>query len=81
MVRIWKILLLALSFTAMTSASSAFAVELSLENFFRGKTVGKGVFESRIAGVYRPFTVYLQGTWNSKTFTLRLREDFVYEDG
>ncbi|MBG6142867.1 hypothetical protein IWQ51_000982 [Labrenzia sp. EL_142] len=64
-----------------STASSALAGQLVLEEFFRGKTVGKGVFESKIAGVYRPFTVYLKGTWNARTFTLRLREDFVYEDG
>lgn len=57
------------------------AKALVLEEFFRGKTVGKGVFESKIAGVYRPFTVHLTGTWNRRTFTLRLREDFAYEDG
>lgn len=57
------------------------AKALVLEEFFRGKTIGKGVFESKIAGVYRPFTVYLTGTWNRQTFTLRLREDFVYDDG
>ncbi|WP_299481154.1 DUF3833 family protein [uncultured Roseibium sp.] len=63
------------------SPATATAKQLVLEEFFRGKTVGKGVFESKIAGVYRPFTVYLTGTWNARTFTLRLREDFVYEDG
>ncbi|MET1411031.1 DUF3833 family protein [Roseibium sp. HPY-6] len=63
------------------SPATAAAKQLVLEEFFRGKTVGKGVFESKIAGVYRPFTVYLTGTWNARTFTLRLREDFVYEDG
>ncbi len=62
-------------------APPAIAKPLVLEEFFRGKTVGKGVFESKIANVYRPFTVYLKGTWDQRTFTLRLREDFVYEDG
>ena len=81
MVRIWKILILALSLVAVTVANPALAAQLTLEEFFRGRTVGKGVFESKIAGVYRPFTVYLRGTWNPKSFTLRLREDFVYEDG
>jgi len=73
-----KILLAALM---LLLAVPATAKPLVLEEFFRGKTVGKGVFESAIAGVYRPFTVTLTGTWNAKTFTLRLREDFVYEDG
>jgi len=74
-----------LAFGLLTLAAAPFqaasAKTLVLEEFFRGKTVGKGVFESGIAGVNRPFTVYLTGTWNPKTFTLRLREDFVYEDG
>jgi len=59
----------------------ATAKTLVLEEFFKGRTVGKGVFESKIAGVNRPFTVYLNGRWDPKTFTLSLREDFVYEDG
>ncbi|NRG19432.1 DUF3833 family protein [Rhizobiales bacterium] len=63
------------------SAAFASAGPLKLEEFFRGKTVGKGVFESRIAGVKREFTVITTGTWNPKTFTLRLREDFRYADG
>ncbi|MEP3045804.1 MAG: DUF3833 family protein [Roseibium sp.] len=57
------------------------AKPLVLEEFFKGRTIGKGVFESKIAGVNRAFTVYLKGTWNPKTSTLRLREDFVYDDG
>lgn len=66
---------------ALCPAAQATTKPLVLEDFFLGKTVGKGVFESRIAGVYRTFTVYLNGTWDPKTFTLRLREDFVYDDG
>lgn len=54
---------------------------LVLEEFFQGRTVGEGVFESRIAGIRRPFTVVTHGTWNPKTFTLRLREDFRFADG
>lgn len=65
------------------SPGAAFASTgpLKLEEFFRGQTVGKGVFESRIAGVKREFTVITTGTWNPETFTLRLREDFRYADG
>lgn len=78
-------LIMALFGACVLMASALFqpaqAKALVLEDFFRGKTIGKGVFESKIAGVYRPFTVYLDGTWNRHTFTLRLREDFVYEDG
>lgn len=78
--------LLALPLAALLYLATAFALPgaanaVVLEDYFRGKTVGKGVFESGIAGVYRPFTVYLTGTWNARTSTLRLREDFVYEDG
>lgn len=69
------------SVLGLTSGAHATVKPLVLEEFFRGKTVGKGYFESKIAGVYRPFTVYLRGTWDPKSFTLRLREDFVYEDG
>jgi hypothetical protein len=72
--------ILFLLFSAM-AAAPAIAANLVLEEFFRGHTVGKGVFESKIAGVYRPFTVYLTGRWDPRSFTLRLREDFVYDDG
>lgn len=70
-----------LSGPGVSQALAQSSKPLILEEFFRGKTIGKGVFESRIAGVTRPFTVYLHGTWNTKTQTLRLREDFVYDDG
>ncbi|GAA0772605.1 DUF3833 family protein [Roseibium denhamense] len=65
----------------LTSASADSSQPLVLEKFFQGKTIGKGVFESDIAGVRRPFTVYLTGTWSPATSMFRLREDFVYEDG
>lgn len=81
MFRTAKLLFLATCLLLAAAVAPAAAKSLILEDFFRGQTVGKGVFESRIAGVYRPFTVYLTGTWNPRTFTLRLREDFVYEDG
>jgi hypothetical protein len=78
--------LLALPFAALFFLVTAYALPspanaVVLEEYFRGKTVGKGVFESKVAGVYRPFTVYLKGTWNAGSSTLRLREDFVYADG
>lgn len=70
-------------FVALTAShlSVASAKPLVLEEFFRGVTHGEGVFKSGIAKVHRPFKVKLTGTWNARTFTLRLREDFVYEDG
>ncbi|GAB4538930.1 MAG: DUF3833 domain-containing protein [Roseibium sp.] len=72
-----------LVFVSLVSSAAAAPQSrpLLLEEFFQGRTVGKGVFESRIAGVYRPFTVYLRGHWDPRRFTLRLREDFVYDDG
>ncbi|MEP3430930.1 MAG: DUF3833 family protein [Roseibium sp.] len=80
--RILSIAALTLIIFTVVSSNQAFAAKpLVLEEFFRGKTIGKGVFESKIAGINRSFTVYLNGTWNRKTSTLRLREDFVYEDG
>lgn len=51
----------------------------ALEEYFIGKTVAKGIFESKVAKSRREFDVYLTGTWDGKT--LRLREDFVYADG
>lgn len=52
---------------------------LVLEEFFAGRTVGEGRFESGIAGVERTFTVKTRGTWDGRTLTLR--EDFVFDDG
>jgi len=74
--------LLALGAFALSAPSAqAKSDALVLEEYFQGRTVGKGVFESGIAGVRREFTVVTRGTWNPKTFTLRLREDFAYDDG
>ena len=50
-----------------------------LEDYFVGKTVARGVFISKIAGVRREFDVYLTGKWDGTT--LSLREDFVFDDG
>ena len=50
-----------------------------LEDFFVGKTVGRGYFESEIAGVRRDFTVHVRGTFEDDILTLV--EDFVYDDG
>lgn len=51
----------------------------NLEDFFVGKTVGRGYFESGIAGVRRDFTVHVRGTFRDDVLTLV--EDFVYDDG
>ncbi|AZN70458.1 DUF3833 family protein [Georhizobium profundi] len=52
--------------------------ELLLEEWFLGKTRAEGSF-SAIDGTHRRFTVDLTGTWDGTT--LRLREDFAYDDG
>ncbi|SDT98226.1 DUF3833 family protein [Stappia sp. ES.058] len=67
--------------TLAAPAALAASKPLVLEEYFRGRTVGNGVFESGIAGVRRDFRVVTHGTWNPRTFTLRLREDFRYDDG
>ncbi|SHL64036.1 DUF3833 family protein [Roseibium suaedae] len=54
---------------------------LVLEEFFKGQTVGRGAFDSEIAGIHRPLTAYLTGSWNPKTFVFTLREDIRYDDG
>ncbi|MCX5579430.1 DUF3833 family protein [Kaistia terrae] len=54
------------------------AKDLSLEDYFAGKTSAVGSF-SAINGVKRQFTVDLRGKWNGQTLTLV--EDFVYSDG
>lgn len=73
-------LVLLLPLLAAGSARAA-AKALVLEEYFRGRTVGEGVFESGIADIRRPCTVVTHGTWNPKSFTRRLREDFRFADG
>lgn len=53
--------------------------KFTLEDYFAGKTVAKGVFESKIGRSKRQFDVYLTGHWDGKV--LKLREDFIYADG
>lgn len=62
----------------LTANSIASAKDLSLEEFFQGKTHAYGKF-SAINGTKRSFYVALNGKWNGKT--LILREDFFYDDG
>jgi hypothetical protein len=52
---------------------------LVLEEFFVGETEGRGRFESRLAGVDRPFRVVTHGTWDGRTLTLE--ESFAFDDG
>lgn len=69
-------LLLAMAF--LVAAVPASAKDFRLEDFFRGKTYAYGSF-SAINGLRRTFQVNLTGTVSGDT--LRLREDFTYEDG
>lgn len=52
---------------------------LVLEDFFSGRTTGRGTFESGIAGVERDFIVTTNGHWDGEVLTLV--EDFRYDDG
>lgn len=49
-----------------------------LERDLAGKTVGRGEFKA-ITGNNRPFTAYLDGSWDGQTLTLV--EDFDFDDG
>jgi Protein of unknown function (DUF3833) len=53
--------------------------QLKLEEFFDGNLVAQGQFQDRFGQVRRQFTVQINGKWDGTT--LRLVEDFVYEDG
>ncbi len=68
----WFVLACAALATAPAKAEDA------MIRFFTGKTEATGKFAA-INGVRRSFDVKLRGHWNGKT--LRLIEDFAYEDG
>ncbi len=53
--------------------------DLNLEEFFQGDLVAYGQFQDVLGEVRRRFEVKINGTWDGET--LRLVEDFVYEDG
>jgi len=53
--------------------------EFDLESFFEGEVVATGQFQDVFGTVRRRFDVTIDGTWDGET--LRLVEDFVYEDG
>ena len=53
--------------------------KLNLEEFFDGHLVAYGQFQDVFGTVRRRFTVDINGNWNGKT--LKLIEDFVYDDG
>ncbi|MEM8839185.1 MAG: DUF3833 family protein [Pseudomonadota bacterium] len=67
----------------LTSATAKEAqgdsVPFTLEDYFVGKSVARGVFVSKIAGANRAFDVYLDGQFDGTILTLR--EDFVFADG
>jgi len=52
---------------------------LAIEQFFPGRTEGRGVFTNHLTGYTRGFNVVIAGTWEGDTLTLV--EDFVYDDG
>ena len=52
---------------------------LNLEEFFDGRSVAYGQFQDVFGTVRRRFEVEITGTWDGET--LKLVEDFVYEDG
>ncbi len=52
--------------------------KLDLERFFAGDLVAYGQFQDVFGNVSRRFEVDIEGTWDGQT--LRLVEDFVYED-
>ena len=53
--------------------------ELSLEEFFDGRTTASGQFQDVFGTVRRRFDVEIEGRWDGETLTLI--EDFIYEDG
>jgi hypothetical protein len=52
---------------------------LNLEEFFEGRTTAHGQFQDVFGNVLRRFEVQIEGTWDGRT--LKLVEDFVYDDG
>jgi len=54
---------------------------LNIENYFDGESKAWGIFQDRFGTVRRRFTVDIDGTWNPQNNTLKLVEDFVYDDG
>lgn len=78
--RLFLILALLLPVAASMPARAA-EKPLVLEEFFRGTLHAKGSFTSRIDGSKRGLDVVMKGSWDRKTQTLTLVEDFVFSDG
>lgn len=53
--------------------------QLNLEEFFAGRVVAHDQFQDVFGTVRRRFDVEIEGTWDGET--LKLVEDFTYEDG
>ena len=53
--------------------------DFKLEEYFDGNLVACGQFQDRFGQVRRQFTVKIKGDWDGTT--LKLTEDFTYEDG
>jgi hypothetical protein len=53
--------------------------DFNLEEFFEGQVLAKGQFQDVFGTVRRRFDVVVTGTWDGET--LKLVEDFDYEDG
>lgn len=54
---------------------------LKIEEYFAGQTKAWGVFQDRFGKVRRRFVVDINGTWDEDSQTLKLVEDFNYDDG
>lgn len=55
--------------------------KFALEDYFVGKSKAWGIFEDRFGNLRRQFVVDIVGTWDEQSQTLKLVEDFVYNDG
>ena len=82
-----KILFIFFIFFSVTQCSSSMKLEqfknnkpeFKLEEYFKGKTVARGVFEDRFGNVKKSFKVDIDGTWDGKY--LIMKENFIYDDG
>ncbi len=82
-----KILFIFFVFFSVTQCSSSMKLEqfqnnkpvFKLEEYFKGKTVARGVFEDRFGNIKKSFKVDIDGTWDGKY--LVMKENFIYDDG
>ena len=80
-----KILFIFFIFFSVTQCSSSMKLEqfknnkpeFKLEEYFKGKTVARGVFEDRFGNVKKSFKVDIDGTWDGKY--LIMKENFIYD--